>query len=357
MRRSIAFLLSFLLCALFLASCNSGDAKKEEKQELKTYKVTAQEVQFYVEATGSVQPDLGGSSKIISHLPGTVAQILVKIGEKVKKGSPLIIVKSPEATDAYSSYLASVAQLKQTERIYNLNKELFEVGAVTKNDLLNSESSFRQMTAVSAGLRKKLNLYGCGISANNDATRDSCADTVTIRASIPGFVADVQAHVGDKIDAATPLMIIADPQNIVIVANIYDSDIPKIKKNSNVTFYVDIFENTAFKGLVNYVSDVSDTESKTVKTFIKIMDKKDVFKQNMFLKLKIEEGKKRLPLIPQSAMIYKDGNFYVYQPEKDGKHGLKLVKPVKEFPGKYMAVEGINEGETIILSAIELEKP
>jgi membrane fusion protein, heavy metal efflux system len=356
MKKSSYLLVFLLLSAVLLVSCHSKE-KKEEKSELKTYKVTAQEVQFFVEATGSVQPDLGGASKIISHVPGTVAQILVKPGEKVKKGSGLLVIKSPDATDAYSAYLSSVAQLKQTERIYNLNKELFEVGAVTKNDLLNSESSFRQMEAVSAGLRKKLNLYGCGISGNNDVKRDSCSDTVTIRASIPGVVADIQAHIGDKVDAATGLMTIADPQNIIIVANIYDSDIPKIKKDSNVTFYVDIFDNTPFKGVVTYVSDISDTESKTVKTFIKILDRKDVFKQNMFLKLKIEREKRSFAVVPQSAIVYKDGNFYVYRSLPDGKSELKQVKAVRELPGKFMAVEGINEGDQIILSAIEMERP
>lgn len=356
MRRSVYSLVLFLLSALLLLSCHAKE-KKEEKNELKTYKVTAQEVQFYVEATGSVQPDLGGASKIISHVPGTVAQIVVKPGERVKKGSPLLVIKSPDATDAYAAYLSSVAQLKQSERIYNLNKELFEVGAVTKNDLLNSEATYRQMEAVSAGLRKKLNLYGCGISAGSDVRRDSCSDTVTLRASIPGFVADIQAHVGDKVDTSTGLMTIADPQNIIIVANIYDSDVPKIKKNSNVTFYVDIFENTPFKGIVSYVSDVSDTESKTVKTFIKILDRKDVFKQNMFLKLKIEREKKSFAVVPQSAIVYKDGNFYVYRSLKGGKSELQQVKAVRELPGKSMAVEGINEGDQIILSAIELERP
>ncbi len=356
MKRSVYSLVFFLLCALLLVSCHSKE-KKEEKSELKTYKVTAQEVQFYVEATGSVQPDLGGASKIISHVPGTVAQILVKPGERVKKGSALLVIKSPDATDAYAAYLSSVAQLKQTERIYNLNKELFEVGAVTKNDLLNSEASFRQMEAVSAGLRKKLNLYGCGISGSNEVKRDSCSDTVTIRASIPGFVADIQTRIGDKVDATTGLMTIADPQNIIIVANIYDSDIPKIKKDSNVTFYADIFENTPFKGVVTYVSDISDTESKTVKTFIKILDRKDVFKQNMFLKLKIEREKRSFAVVPQSAIIYKDGNFYVYKALKDGKNELKQVKAVRELPGKFMAVEGISEGDPIVLSAIELERP
>lgn len=355
MKKYVSLLLIPVICCLFLITC-SREPKKEERIEQKTYKVTAQEVQFYIEATGSVQADLGGSSKIISHLPGTVSRILVKVGERVKKGSPLLVVKSPEATDTYSAYLSAIAQLKQAERIYNLNKNLFEVGAVTRNDLLNSEANFRQMDAVSAGLRKKLNLYGCNISKNNEVNRDGCSDTVTLTASIPGVVADIQAHVGDKIDGATPLMIIADPQNIIIVANIYDSDIPKIKKDQNVTFYVDIFENTPFKGVVSYVSDISDTEAKTVKTFIKILERKDVFKQNMFLKLKIEREKKNFAVVPQSAIVYKDGKFYVYRALKD-KSELKEVRAIKELPGKLMAIEGIDAGDDIVLTALEMERP
>ena len=359
MRKRVRLLLLILVLPLFFLSCGrSGPSNETEvKRTIKTSKVAVQEVQSYIEATGSVQPDLEGSSKIMSHLPGIVGQISVKVGDRVHRGDPLLVVKSPDAADTYSSYLSTLAQFRQAERIYNLNKQLFEIGAVTKNDLLNSESTYEQMQAVSEGLKRKLTLYGCFTDMAAHGGKPSCTDTVTIRASINGFVADIQAHVGDKVDAATPLMTIADPGNIVVVANIYDTDVPKIKKGSNVIFFVDTFPNTAFKGSVTYVSDVSDTDSKTVKAFIRILDRKDLFKQNMFLKLKIEDQKRLLPLIPQSAMVYKEGKFYVYIPAKEGKNQLREVKPIQEAPGKMMAVEGIEGGEEIVTTAIELERP
>ena len=43
-----------------------------------------------------------------------------------------------------------------------------------------------------------------------------------------GAIVDIQTHVGDRVDTASPLMTVADPQNIVIVANIYDTDIAKV---------------------------------------------------------------------------------------------------------------------------------
>jgi membrane fusion protein, heavy metal efflux system len=350
-----------ILAAAVLVGCQrSGqNAVKDEKRELKTYKVSTQEVITYIEATGSVQPDLEGTSRILPFLAGTVSRIFVRAGDRVQKGDPLLSITSPEVTDTYSAYLSALTQLKQAERIYNLNKELFEVGAVTKNDLLNSESNQKQLTAVVDGLKGKLSIYGFSPDEKVSVPRQAFHDVVTIKSPMSGYIADIQTHVGDRVDPATPLMTVADPKNVIIVANVYDTDIQKVRKGRNVSFIVDAVPDLTFKGIVTYVSDVSDTESKTVKTFIKILDRKDLFKQNMFLKMKIEEQKRLLPLIPQSAMVYREGKFYIYCPVnmKERQCELREIKPVREVSNKMMAVEGVKEGEEIVLSAIELEKP
>lgn len=350
-------LILFLLTGL---GCNRpGQATKNEPEELKTYKVTSQEVQTYIEATGSVQPGLEGTARILSYLPGAVNKIFVQVGDRVQKGDPLLAITSPEVTDTYSSYLSTLTQLKQAERIYNLNKQLFEIGAITRNDLLSAEATYKQLTAVAEGMKDKLRIYGS--STDEEVLTKSRPDTILIKAPLTGYVADIQTHIGDKADATTPLMTIADPHKSMIVANIYDTDIQKVKKGENVTFYVDVFPNVAFKGVISYVSDVSDTDSKTVKTFIKIQDsgKELLFKQNMFLKLKIAGEKRVLPLIPKSAMVYKDGKFYVYCPTSTRTQQCELIEitPVREVSDSLMAVEGLKDGQEIVLTAIDLEKP
>jgi membrane fusion protein, heavy metal efflux system len=353
----VLFVLLFLV--LSAAGCKkAGTPQAKEERGLKTYKVTTSEVTTYIEATGSVQPDLEGTSKILPYLSGTVYKIAVKPGDRVKKGDALVSILCPEVTDTYSSYLGAIAQLHQAERIYNLNTQLFEVGAVTKNDVLNSEAAKRQLTAVVDGLKSKLSIYGYSIGGDGTA-RKPASDTVVIKSPMNGYVADIQTHVGDKVDTASPLMTIADPKSIVIVANIYDTDVPKVRKGSKVTFYTDVFHNVPFQGVITYVSDVSDQEAKTVKTYIKLQGDKGAFKQNMFLKLMIEDQKKLLPMIPQSAMVYREGRFYVYCPAKDKEKAceLKEIKPFREVSGKFMAVEGVTEGQEIVLSAIELERP
>jgi hypothetical protein len=73
------------------------------------------------------------------------------------------------------------------------------------------------------------------------------------------------------------------------------------------------------------------------------------------LKMKILNGKKRFPVVPKTALLYKDGKFTVYL-SAGGKYEIKEVKPALDVSEKLIAVEGLKDGDEIILSAIGLEK-
>ena len=351
MKRTVVLLVViFLLWGCTKTQEPTKDDPKDKPGEMKieTYKVSSQEVSSYIEATGSIQPDTEGSAKVISALAGTVENIFVKVGDRVKKADPLVSIRSADVSDAYSSYLSALSQVKQVERIYNLNKQLFELGAITKNDLVNSEANYEQVKAVLEGSKRKLEIYGVN-------PESGFTDKHLIKSPMNGSVVEIQAHVGDRVDTSNPLMIVADPSKVVVVANIYDTEISNIHKGKDVTFSTDIFPNTLFKGIVTYISDASDPDSKTIKTYIRITGSPHLFKQNMFLRLKILNGKKRFPVVPKTAILYKDGKFSVYL-SIGGKYELKEVKPAFDVSEKLIAVEGLKDGDEVVLSAIGMEK-
>lgn len=297
--RKVILLIIFLFVFISCSKNENPDkeiSKKEIKNELHTYKVTSEIVQSYIEATGTIQPDLDGVVKILSHLPGKVESISVKIGDSVKKGTPLITVRASDISDTYSNYISNLSQLKQAERSYNLNKQLFEIGAVTKNDIIISEASYEQLKAISEGLRKKLEIY-------HASPENGFQDKFVVEAPIDGHIVDIQSHIGEYIDANSLLMTIANPNKLMVVANIYDTDIPKVQKGREVVFYTDVFPDNRFNGVVSYISDMEDIDSKTVKVFITVLNDINLFKQNMFLKIKILDKEKFLPAVLKTSHI------------------------------------------------------
>lgn len=332
------------------AGCSQYEAPKADvKTTFQTYKVTSQKIPVYIEATGTVQPDLEGGAKILSPLSGVVERIFVNVGDPVKRGTPLVVVRSPDVNDTYSSYLSTQAQLKQAERAYNVNRQLFDVGAVTKNDLLASEASYEQLKALAEGLNKKLEIYGAG-------SREGYQPTLTLKAPIDARVADIQAHIGDRFDTGTALMTLANARRNVVVANIHDTDLPKLRKGETVTFSTDIFPDRQLNGVVSYISDVVDPDAKTVKVFIRIRNPVEDLKQNMFLRIRLLIEEKTLPVVPNTSILYKNQKFYV-NVRRQGQNELKEVVPVMDASDRMVAVEGLRDGEEIVSSAIDLVKP
>ena len=110
-----------LIATVFvLYSCAGTPEPKgspETTKKIQTHKVTFQDVPSYLEATGSIQSDIEGSSKIISPLAGTIENIFVRVGDRVKKGNPLAAIRRTYVSDAHSKYLSNLAQLKQADRL------------------------------------------------------------------------------------------------------------------------------------------------------------------------------------------------------------------------------------------------
>lgn len=340
-----------IMCLSMLTGCPSKENAdpKDMKVAQQVYRVTTQSVQDAIDATGLVQPDREGGAKILSPIPGAVEAIFVKAGDHVQKGTPLVTLRSADTSDTYAGYLSSLSQLKQSERTYDLNKQLFEVGAITKNDLLISEANYEQSKASSEGLKKKLDIYGASLQTG-------FTDKPVIKAPIDGHIVDIQAHIGDRFDISTPLMTIVNPDKIFIVANIFDTDIQRIKKGREVIFATDVFPGKKFKGAITSISDVEDMDSKTIKTYIRILEGKDLLRQNMFLRIKIFGDAKILPTVPKTAIIYLQGKFYVRLKQQD-KFELHEVRPVLDISESMMAVEGLKTSDEIAFSAIDLERP
>lgn len=346
--RKMVFFFAVLLTLWGCTPLRDPVNDKPAEMKVETYKVTTQEVTSFIEATGSIQPDTEGSVKIVSALGGTLENIYVKVGDQVRKDDPLASIRSAEVSDAYSGYLATLSQVKQGERIYNLNRQLFETGAITKNDLITSEANYEQVKAILGATKKKLEIYGVNPELG-------FTDKHLVKSPMNGSVVEILAHVGDRVDNSNPVMIIVNHNKVRVVANIYDTDISNIHQGKDVIFSTDTFPNIVFRGVVTYISDVSDPDSKTVKTYIQLKENSRLFKQNMFLRIKIQDGKRNLPVVPKTAFLYKDGKFVVYL-RVGGKYELREVKPVLNVSDKLSAVEGLKEGDEVVLSAMGLEK-
>lgn len=335
-----------LIFFLLIASCGGQKALKEEPEKQanrEVVEVVFERVPEFVEATGYVQPDRDGTVKITSRLAGVVQSIKVQVGDAVKRGQVLATVKAPDTTDLYSQKLSLSAQLVQAERLYRLKKELYEVGAIPKSELMEAETSYKVIKAQLEGIQKKLELLGGSLG------------TITIKAPVDGVVYQISAHVGDAVDQSTDILSIADPKKVIVVALLPDKDAFKVKRGDKAEFFISTYPEKRFSGTIKYVSDVADPDTRTVKVFIEPYEK-EAFKINMFFNIKIITGQKTYAVVPKSAILYQDGKFYVYV-LKDDRPVKEEVKFIKELEDGRVALLGLEKGQKALLNPMREVSP
>src|SRR4051812_34950383 len=107
-----------------------------------------------VVSPGKIEANPNLVSHVMLPVAGRVSTVLVRIGDSVKRGQPLLTLESPDADAAESTYRQSQASLTQAKA--NLNKaqadydrasDLFDHNAVAKKDVLTAENGLVQAKA------------------------------------------------------------------------------------------------------------------------------------------------------------------------------------------------------------------
>ncbi|MDD2358330.1 MAG: efflux RND transporter periplasmic adaptor subunit [Thiovulaceae bacterium] len=348
----LSLFISMLATSTFLITGCQTDSKSADQNETVAETTVATVMPHFgnyatqITATASIQPSPDGIVSITAPATGTINKIHVAIGDNVRKNSNLLTIRSADVSDIHSNEVSAKAAYTQAKQTYTMNQELFRLGAITANDLAISLSNLQQAQALQAGLSQKLSYYG----ASSD-------QTFNIKTPIDGVVYDIGTHLGEKIstDTGQPLMKIANIHNKVIVATVYEKNLSAFKIGKQVEIKSDN-DNKIVHGVVSYISDVLDSDNKTIKVYIKPMDNIDSLPINMFVSVVANVDLKNVFQVPKKSLVFKDGKFIVYI--KNNKQFSPLsIQLVNDDPkDDFSLVTGIPQNTPIAQEAIAMEK-
>ena len=214
------------VAAVIIAACAFGgyqyyQTKQAEAQaaSVETAKVVRMNLKSTVSATGTIKPV--NSVEVSPKITARISQILVKENDHVTAGQTVAIL---DGKDYQAQRDQAQFRVTNTLREYNRAKELYAVGADTKQALDNAEFN-----------------YDTAVSQLNEAESD-VAETV-ITAPMDGIVVGEPKSVGTMAvqgnNNPTVIMYIADTSQKQILAKIDETDIGQIQVGQTATFTVE----------------------------------------------------------------------------------------------------------------------
>jgi membrane fusion protein, heavy metal efflux system len=331
----------------------AADARTESKPPSGSFRPTTSQWQSLVvqpveerpfrlelAAEGKIAVDEDHSTPIFSPYSGRVARILAKPGDVVKAGQLLFTIEATDMVQAQNDFITAVAGLDTARAQLNLSEinekrqhELFDGKAVplkdwqqAQNDLIASQSNFRSAEIALEAVRNRLRLLQKSEDeiANFQKTGKINPET-PIYSPIGGTVVQRKVGPGQYITsgasdpAGDPVYVIGDLGIVWLVANLKETDSPRVKSGQPLQFTVAAHRDLTFRGQVDYVAEALDPLTRRLTVRANIANSDRLLKLEMFANVTIFAGDDQpSPGIPREAIIYegRDARVWVVTPDK-----------------------------------------
>lgn len=149
--------------------------------------------------------------------------------------------------------------------------------------------------------------------------------------------------------SGTPLAIVVNMDEMIVRLSITEADIPYIKKGLAAQIKVDAYPNDNFAGEITKVSEVVDTQTRTLPIEITISNQEHRLKSGMFSRIKINAyTQKDVLVLPQDAFVQELGTTYVFTVEDHTAKKKKVITGIRE-DSRVEILEGAKERDKVIV--------
>jgi membrane fusion protein, heavy metal efflux system len=320
-------------------------------------------------APGRVAMNPNRVSRVLPPVGGRILKVLVKLGDHVEQGQPLLMMESPDGDAAVSADLQAQSTERQTRAALQKAEgdlrratDLYEHKAVAEKDFLQAQndvatarSGYEIAQAVREQTSRKLQLLELKPTEFHQA--------VQVRAPLTGQVLEVNVAPGEyraaisfHTDTTAPLMTIADLSTVWVSSDVPEPFIPLIHLGEPVAITLVAFPDQILSGRVARIGDVLDAQTRTLKVHVELPNPVGRFRPEMYGSIRHSGPTRRTLVVPDTALLQEYGRAIVFVERGPGQFERREVTTGVRT-GTIVAVsEGLAPDERVVVDGAILLK-
>lgn len=357
--------LSMLCLGLALVACKASNegsqtAKKAEdpnlvelsaalQEKVQLVKVGQAEIREVLRIPGSVQVDEQRIARIGAPVTGRITEIEAVLGQSVKQGQALATLNSTELAQNQLLYIKALQQIDLQSKAVERARVLLDADVISKAEVQRRES---ELSAAQAELNAAADqLQVLGMSAQSIAKLSKSAQMhsfSTVSARISGTVISRKINLGQVVQPADELFVVADLSRVLAVAEVPERQVDAIEIGQEVNIEVPALRQSAIKGKLIYVGDVVNPQTRTVTVRSEIDNHAKNLKPDMLVSMLVQS--KPLPklAIPVQSVVRENDKDHVFIQVAPNKYRLREVTLGGEYQSMVAVVNGVEEGEIVV---------
>jgi Cu(I)/Ag(I) efflux system membrane fusion protein len=288
---------------------------------VRTAQVERKTLSRRINTVGYVSPNESLIGHVHIRTDGWVENLTVDtVGDRVKKGQLLFTLYSPTLVNAQDEYIKALE--RKNERLINASKH-------------------------------KLKSLGISPSQINELTKNrEVQRTISIFSHHDGVVTALMIREGMYVEPSTETISIVDLSNVWLQAEVFEQQASWIEVDQKAEATISSSSDRTWSGAVDYIYPVLDPITRTLKVRLKFDNPDEVLKPNMFAHVNIYSSPRENILVAPREAVIRDGNSErVIMALGEGKFSQRQIRTGIESEGQVEIVDGLKEGEMIVVSA------
>lgn len=287
------------------------------------------------------------STTIQPQVDGIVREILVKAGDHVRAGQPLVQIDPDEqqatvhATESQRAALAASLALarQQLTRV----RQLEAAGAISRADVDQAETAVAtadaQLNAITSQIREQ----------------QVQLDYYRVTAPTEGILGDIPVRVGDRVTTATPITTIDAKEGMEVYLNVPVEEAVSARLGLPVEL-VDASGAVVATNPVTFIAPRADDGTQSVLVKARLRELPPTLRVLQYVRARIIWREAPALTVPIMAVTRLGGQYFVYVAESGPQGVVARQKPVQlgAIAGNdYPITSGLAAGEKVIISNIQ----
>ncbi|HIA7952712.1 efflux RND transporter periplasmic adaptor subunit [Legionella pneumophila] len=142
--------------------------------------------------------------------------------------------------------------------------------------------------------------------------------SVAVSAPIAGIIDARNINLGQAVEPNTVLFHISNRDKLIVIAQVYEEDLDKIKVGQEVTIHALSYAKRTFPGQVTLIEPNLDPLTRTVNVRITLDNEDRLLKPGMFVRANVILARNEAALaVPNAAVLQADNESFVFVQNKD----------------------------------------
>jgi cobalt-zinc-cadmium efflux system membrane fusion protein len=350
-RQAIAAVAGLLLLG-GLSSCGTS-AKPEEASVTKAREETnllasakldtakLENAKNELNLTGKITFNQDQVVKVFPLVGGHIETLKADLGDFVKKGQVLAVIRSGDLADLEQQGITARGQLSVAQKNLQVTEDMTKAGLSSQRELVASKEQLQAAKGEVNRVNERRQILGGNGSV------------YVVKAPMSGFIVEKTASQGMELRSDDPenLFTISNLDHVWVMANVYESDLANVHEGDLATITTLSYPDKPFHGRIDKIFNVLDPDSKTMKVRVTLDNADYRLKPEMFANVSVSyAGHDQRIAVPSQAVVFDKNRNFVVAVNKDKQPIVREVDIYKTVGDKTYLSGGLAPGDRVVTS-------